>query len=257
MNLKCLIALLLTINIVSGQTDASKLYKQGLKYHKKKKYIEADSCFSKSIELEPKMEKYYDYAMTKKKLNKDLEYCSTLEIGKECGGKESSRLFCAECVTVDSIFVDEKGDKGDSNKYSYKIRTTIYKYSSKKKVDKFDVTGKNVLSYTVEGGDTLFVLPPDEEANNDKFENVGYKIRDNLTYPFYERMRGIQGVVWIQFCIEKDGSINDIKVLSSPSLAMTTEVLRVIKLIGNFGIMEYNHKAIRLKMIKPINFVII
>lgn len=38
-------------------------------------------------------------------------------------------------------------------------------------------------------------------------------LQDNLIYPELEKSKGVQGIVMVQFYVEKDGSINEVKVI--------------------------------------------
>lgn len=54
-------------------------------------------------------------------------------------------------------------------------------------------------------------------------------VQDNVRYPAIAEENGITGNVILQFVISRDGSMRDIKVLSSPDRSLTEEVMRVMK----------------------------
>lgn len=51
----------------------------------------------------------------------------------------------------------------------------------------------------------------------------------NLMYPQFASENGIQGNVTATFVIKSDGSLTDIKIISSPDESLSTEVIRVLK----------------------------
>jgi TonB family protein len=51
----------------------------------------------------------------------------------------------------------------------------------------------------------------------------------NLRYPHDALSMQVQGVVKVKFVVQKDGSISDLEILSSPHKSMSAEVLRLMK----------------------------
>ena len=49
-----------------------------------------------------------------------------------------------------------------------------------------------------------------------------------MKYPAEDRENNLQGKVLVQFVIEKNGSLTDIKAIRSPSNAMSQEAVRVV-----------------------------
>lgn len=54
-------------------------------------------------------------------------------------------------------------------------------------------------------------------------------LRSNIKYPIVAQENGEQGCVFVQFIIEKDGSISDVKVARSDAPLLDEEAMRVIK----------------------------
>ena len=59
--------------------------------------------------------------------------------------------------------------------------------------------------------------------------NVTKWISKNVKYPVLAMENGIQGKVYIQFVIEKDGSITDVKVARGVDASLDKEAVRVVK----------------------------
>jgi protein TonB len=59
-------------------------------------------------------------------------------------------------------------------------------------------------------------------------------ISQNIKYPVEAVTNGIQGRVILQFVVQKDGSIANIEVVSSPAASLSEEAVRVLKLLPNW-----------------------
>lgn len=75
-------------------------------------------------------------------------------------------------------------------------------------------------------------------------------IAKNFKYPKSKEFKG--GRIIIQFTIEKDGSINEIKILSDPGFGTAEEAMRVMKNCINWKPGEQNGKKVRCTYVKPI-----
>ena len=81
-------------------------------------------------------------------------------------------------------------------------------------------------------------------------------IKSNLNYPKYERDNNIQGNVYVQFVVEKDGSITAPNILRSVkgSKNFDSEVLRILKAMPNWVPAVNQGKTVRASMTLPIRF---
>ena len=76
----------------------------------------------------------------------------------------------------------------------------------------------------------------------------------NVKYPLVDRDNNTEGKVMIQFVIERDGTISNIKVLSAPDETLGDEALRVIKLMPPWMPGFLDGMPVRTKYIVPVNF---
>ncbi len=78
----------------------------------------------------------------------------------------------------------------------------------------------------------------------------------NLVYSVWEKKNDIQGKVYVNFVIEKDGSINDIKILRSVegSKNFDAEVIRVIEKMPKWIPAEQKGEKVAISYNLPINF---
>ncbi len=84
--------------------------------------------------------------------------------------------------------------------------------------------------------------------------NVYEWIHKNMKYPNSCREEGIQGRVSVQFVVNRDGSIVDIKVQRSPHPDFDTEVIRLIKAMPKWKPARNAGKPVRQRMSLPITF---
>ncbi len=84
--------------------------------------------------------------------------------------------------------------------------------------------------------------------------NVQAWIAKNVKYPRMAEENGIQGKVYIQFVIEKDGSITDVKVLRGVDASLDTEAVRVVKSMPKWKPGKQRNKPVRVSYTLPINF---
>lgn len=80
-------------------------------------------------------------------------------------------------------------------------------------------------------------------------------IRKNLVYPPNLKAAGIQGKVYVQFVVEKDGSLTNISIrMSSKNEDLDQEAINVIKKMPNWIPGSIKGKNVRVKQTIPIIF---
>jgi TonB family protein len=76
----------------------------------------------------------------------------------------------------------------------------------------------------------------------------------NIKYPDEASAKNIQGRAIVNFVVEKDGSLSDVKILRGVSNELDEEALRVIKLSPNWEPGQQNGKPVRVSFTVPISF---
>ncbi len=82
------------------------------------------------------------------------------------------------------------------------------------------------------------------------FEFIG----KNVVYPQEAIDAGIEGKVFVEFYIEKDGTVCDAKVLRGIGYGCDEEALRVIGLMPKWSPGKQRGKAVRVRYTLPVNF---
>ena len=87
-------------------------------------------------------------------------------------------------------------------------------------------------------------------------------VADEITYPEDALAEGLEGTAYVSFIVEKDGSVNDVKLMRGPGdseaqLALSAEAVRAVRLLPDFtpGTDEKG-KAIRVNFVTPVRFLL-
>lgn len=81
-------------------------------------------------------------------------------------------------------------------------------------------------------------------------------LRENTKYPAIARESGIQGVVYVTFVVERDGSLTDIKVLRGIGGGCDEEAMRVVKMMPKWAPGKQRGKPVRCQFNMPIKFTL-
>ena len=129
-----------------------------------------------------------------------------------------------------------------------------------------------ISTVTGDGAPTAVVAAPSgpvrEEADDDNIyevveenamfpggENECYKwLSEHIKYPAIAQEQGIQGRVFVQFVVNRDGSIVDVKVLRSPDPSLSKEAERVVKMMPKWKPARQGNKPVRSRFNLPVMF---
>jgi protein TonB len=87
----------------------------------------------------------------------------------------------------------------------------------------------------------------------------GYKdfyafVGKNLKYPSKAQRMGVEGKIFIQFIIDKQGNITELEVIRGIGMGCDEEALRVMKLAPKWQAGKQRGKPVRVRMVLPITF---
>jgi protein TonB len=148
------------------------------------------------------------------------------------------------------------------------------------KLDEVEKSNKAVGAFTVEGNDEVGgeVLkakeeiaapePPKQQVEENKVFDVVEQmpsfpggmgalmswLSQNIKYPVIAAENGVQGRVIVQFVVEKDGSITDVKVAKSVDPSLDKEASRVVSAMPKWTPGKQNGSAVRVKYTVPVTF---
>jgi TonB family protein len=121
-------------------------------------------------------------------------------------------------------------------------------------LQKVDTLKKKIASQNDEGVFLVVEQMPSfgtEDAN-------GFRawIAANLKYPKEAADKGIQGRVFVQYIIEKDGSITNVKVIRSANSILDKEAIRVVESSPKWNPGKQKGKPVRVSFTFPITFTL-
>lgn len=186
----------------------------------------------------------------------EIEIAQQIEINKEIRREEARKQAEAEAKRradaakkTEGLFADKekglgsgKGSQGEPIKNRGEIDTKVYKVVEE--MPRFPGCEDKGL-----GRAELKKCAEDEML---KF------IYSNIKYPAVARENGIEGRAILQFIVQKDGSIKDVKVLRDPGGGTGMEAERVIKLMNDMPTKwipgKQRGKPVRVQYALPVSF---
>lgn len=92
---------------------------------------------------------------------------------------------------------------------------------------------------------------PEFPGGGSEFNNF---INSNIKYPVFAQEKRVEGQVVVQFIINTDGTLSDIKVVNSVNFDLDKEATRIISILPNFIPGTINGVPVRVRLNIPINF---
>jgi len=118
-----------------------------------------------------------------------------------------------------------------------------------------------IMDYTPEEEDVeeeqIFTIVEDMPSFQGKGQE-GFRvwIVKHMNYPEIAAENGISGRVFVNFVVEPDGSVSNVKVVRGVDPALDAEAVRVIKSSPRWSPGKQRGKAVRVSFTFPINFVL-
>ena len=247
-------------------TEEVAFYNRARIYYALKKYNSALSDFESAIKLDSKfVEVYYDLAQTKIKLN-DLEgaistYSNLIVITPIAPSPYYNR----------ALLKYRNGDKGGACEDAMlsksnnglevlgnSLQILINNSCEETKLTKSKEIKEFIDQYNFNTVEQVPTRPgceklPKSDWRNCFQSNIQRHIAKNFRYPDYAQKAKIQGRVFIQFIISKDGSISNIKT-RGPHPLLEKEANRIISLLPKMSPGSVKGKAVNVPFSIPITF---
>jgi len=81
-------------------------------------------------------------------------------------------------------------------------------------------------------------------------------LMDNIKYPTEARLGGIEGVVYVSFVIEKDGSVSNVEIIRGIGGGCDEEVVRVFQGMPKWTPGERQGKIVRVRVRSSVRFTL-
>ncbi len=163
------------------------------------------------------------------------------ESGEPCK-KLTVTSYNADGTLRNNFFITETERRGDTSTYTiepFTLSESLFETLLDVATSKEDTVYQTV--------DEMPQFPGGEQAMFDF-------ISQNVKYPQEAREKGIAGRVFVNFIIEKDGSVSNVKVLRGIGGGCDEESVRVISALPKWKPGKQNGKPVRVSFIIPIIF---
>lgn len=117
-----------------------------------------------------------------------------------------------------------------------------------------DVRGIENTNFQTEEVDEIFGIVEDPAVFEGGMDNFYKYVSKNLTYPKQAKRQGIQGKIFLQFVVDKEGQITDIKVVKGLGFGLDEEATRVLRECPKWKPARQRGKVVRVRMSIPIMF---
>ena len=104
--------------------------------------------------------------------------------------------------------------------------------------------------------DEIFLIVEDEPEFPGGIQAFYEFVGERLRYPPTAARMGIQGRVYLEFVVDKDGTLGDMRVVKGIGAGCDQEAIRVLKLVPKFKPGKQRGKPVKVRMVIPIFFKI-
>ncbi len=111
-----------------------------------------------------------------------------------------------------------------------------------------------VVEEAKEEVDEIFTIVEDPASPKGGMPAFYKYIGDKMKYPAQARRMGIEGKVFVEFVIGKDGSISDVKAVKGIGAGCDEEAVRVVQAAPSWSPGKQRGKSVKQRMVLPITF---
>jgi len=172
-------------------------------------------------------------------------------------------------ILVDGHEVQISGDKSGVEKLlnaitesdGYKLKTDaasglVTLVSKTNKVEELTVTGLATHEKSDITQDEVFVVVDEMPEYPGGDLALRTFLAQNIKYPLEAAKKGIHGKVYVNFVVEKDGTVGLVKIARGVDPSLDAEALRVVKLLTNWKPGKQKGKDVRVSFTVPIQFAL-
>jgi protein TonB len=105
-----------------------------------------------------------------------------------------------------------------------------------------------------EEADQIFTIVEDQPTPNGGMAAFYQFVQKKLKYPAQARRMGIEGKVFVQFVVDKDGTLTDVQAVKGIGAGCDEEAVRVLKSAPKWKPGKQRGRSVRVRMILPITF---
>ena len=105
-----------------------------------------------------------------------------------------------------------------------------------------------------EVADEIFTVVEDQPTPKGGIQAFYEYVSKNMKYPAQARRMGVEGRVFVQFVVDKDGTITDVKAVKGIGAGCDEEAVRVLQNAPKWNPGKQRGRSVRVRMVLPITF---
>lgn len=117
-----------------------------------------------------------------------------------------------------------------------------------------EVVFEEPVEEVVEDENQVFTVVEQQPEFTGGMQALATYLQKNIRYPASARRMGVDGTVYVQFVVSKDGSISEVKTIRGVSADCDKEAERVINAMPNWKPGKQNGKAVNVRFVLPVKF---
>ena len=169
--------------------------------------------------------------------------------------EEVCAYFKQECLTTDTVFVDQQGEKAKpavASAYQVVAKGKCIDYKEVKEFEK--ESRKETRSYQILKKDTVYSFATTNALFPGGDEALVAYLKSSLRYPESAKRRKVQRTVYMKFVVRSDGRITNIRSIRSIDPELANEAMRVIKEMPKWTPGTYKNTPVSIYYVLPVKF---
>lgn len=146
--------------------------------------------------------------------------------------------------------IEEVSDKAIVEELKIVLDVEVIEETALEEIEIIEIVEEEVVA------DEIFLIVEQQPLPYGGYEGFYDYVGKELKYPDRAMRLGVSGTVYVQFVIEKDGSITQIEVVRGIGAGCDEETIRVLENAPNWIPGNQRGVPVRVKKIMPIRFVI-
>lgn len=110
------------------------------------------------------------------------------------------------------------------------------------------------VSETSKSEENVFTIVEDQPEYTGGMPEFYKYVASQIAYPLEARRNEVEGTVYVQFVVEKDGKVTDAQAVKGIGYGCDEEAVRAVQSVGAFSPGRQRGKAVRVRMMMPIQF---
>lgn len=168
---------------------------------------------------------------------------------------KSSIKFTAPVIKKDEEVHEDNEIKSQEELTSTKVAISIADVKGNDEENGADIADlKQVVTQAEPEPEKVFDMVEQMPAFPGGMQELMVYLGKNIKYPTIAQENGTQGRVIIQFVVERDGTISDVRVARGVDPYLDKEAVRVVKSMPKWIPGKQNGKAVRVKFTVPVSW---